>query len=403
MDDAKKLKKIEFKVSAPGRIILSGEPSMMYGGNVVSASIDLRTTLKFCEITDNRKNIIEIDFPDIDLYLNLSLEHVLNFFLYNNNNNANLFIEEYIMLLIHVQYFITVNGMWSTYEQRFSLQTFFFLFIYTILNEELSAKSFHVCLTSQLPMRAGLGSSTSFATCLAACFLHWARLQEGIDEFSDEDLEQISDRVWYCEEILQNYVSNIDNEVCSYGKIIRFRHGNRTDPNFKRFLNVSKIKILLIDSRIRQNKFEQVKRLAEMKFSNSTILNMILNNINYISEEVSNTLTNIDYIQKINFPTKQLELQNAYETLKHFVLLHQLYFCFLKLSHPNIDMICDIVKEYGFAGKITNFGGRYVCILLPPDAIDEDVMMLSAHLMSLGYYATKTSMSCSGVRIDNSY
>jgi len=314
MDDAKKLEKIEFKVSAPGRIILCGEPLAMYGKNVVSASIDLRTTLKFCEITDNQKDIIKIDFPDVDLYLNLSLEHVLNFF-FNNNDNANLFIEEYILLLIHVQYFITVNGMWSTNEQRFSLQTFFFLFIYTILNERLSAKSFHVCLTSQLSMRAGLGSSTSFAACLAACFLYWARLQEGIDVFCDEDLAEISDRVWYCEEILQNYITNIDNEVCSYGKIMQFRRGNWTDSYFKMLLDVPEIKILLIDSRIRQNKFEQMKRLAEMKFSNPTILNMILNSINCISEETCNELKNIDYIQKSNFSTKQLQLQFAYEAL----------------------------------------------------------------------------------------
>lgn len=42
MDDDKKLKRIEFEVSAPGRIILCGELLAMYGKNVVATIFEQR-------------------------------------------------------------------------------------------------------------------------------------------------------------------------------------------------------------------------------------------------------------------------------------------------------------------------------------------------------------------------
>ncbi|EFN62323.1 Mevalonate kinase [Camponotus floridanus] len=395
MDDDTKLKRIKFKVSAPGRIILYGEPLAMYGKRVVATSIDLRTTLKFCEITDNRRYIIKIDFPDIDLWLNLSLEQVLNFF-FNNIDNADHFLKENILLHRYVQYFITLNGMGNTYEQRFSLHTFFYLFILIVCAERLNIKSFHVCLTSQLPMRAGLGSSTSFAICLAASFLYWARLQKGIEAFYDGDLEDISGYVLECEEVIENYVANIDNDVCSYGGIIKFRYDIRTGYNETCNIIAPRMKILLIDSRIRQNKLKQMKRMAELKFFYPMYLNIILNVIDYISKQACRELNALNFLQGNH-------LQNTYKTLKIFISLSQKIFHDLGLSHPNIDIICAIAREYGFAGKLTSFGGKYVYILLSPDVAEENIMRLSAHLMLVGFAVTKTSVNCSGVRINDLY
>lgn len=72
----------------------------------------------------------------------------------------------------------------------------------------------------------------------------------------------------------------------------------------------------------------------------------------------------------------------------------------LGLSHPRLDIICAITKRYGFMGKLTSFGGRYVYIMLPPYASEESITNLSTHLMIEGFSVTMTSICCSGVKID---
>ena len=255
---------IKFGISAPGRVSLYGEHTEMYSKNVVVASLDLRTTLKFRELTNDPNYRIKIEFPDVDLWLYVPLNPVINFFFASNNKEL---FEDRIMILKHVQYFITSRGMWRTHAQRFSLQVFFFLFIYLSRNERINIKSFQVHLDTQLPITGGLGSSTSFAVCLAACFIHWARLQRGEHgAFSDENITKISEYAKFCEEVTQNYVFSCDHYVCSYGRIIQYRYKTPVEFHIN-LINVPKMNILLIDSRTHKNKAEQITQMAEMKLS----------------------------------------------------------------------------------------------------------------------------------------
>ncbi|KMQ90363.1 mevalonate kinase, partial [Lasius niger] len=127
--------------------------------NVVMASLDRRTTLKFCELPDEQQ-IIKIEFSNIDLSLDVPLKEVRTFTLRTDMQKYIILVQK---LLKYVRHFIDINGMWSTCEQRLSLQTFFFMLFYTAYTEKLNMRSFHVNVTTELPIRGGLGSSTSFA------------------------------------------------------------------------------------------------------------------------------------------------------------------------------------------------------------------------------------------------
>ncbi|KMQ84521.1 mevalonate kinase, partial [Lasius niger] len=72
-----------------------------------------------------------------------------------------------------------------------------------------------------------------------------------------------------------------------------------------------------------------------------------------------------------------------------------------KLSHPTLDNICSIAQSCGFTGKLTGFGGGFVYILLPPSTQEEQIRNLSTKLKAEGFNVTTTSVSCSGVRIDD--
>lgn len=292
---------LTFKISAPGKIILCGDYTMMYGKEIVLASLDRRTTLEFYELHKDSTNIIDIKFPDVDLWLHVPLRLCLNFI--SSKNFINI-IGNSKRLLKEVQYFITSNGLWCTYEQKFSLQIFFFLFLYIVHQEQLDIKSFHVHVTTQLPINAGLGSSSSFAVCLAACFLHWARLQKGVhDQFNMCDLNKISKYASLCDEVVQNIELEKDSYICTYGGIIRFQYAGPEIRKAKFLVNMSKINILLIDSKSRQNKREQMSQLACMMHCFPREINAILNIIDSLSKQACDILVKIknvqDYLQLV--------------------------------------------------------------------------------------------------------
>ncbi|KMQ90868.1 mevalonate kinase, partial [Lasius niger] len=378
-------------------MILSGEYMMMYGERAVAASLDLRTTLKFCELFDEPSNI-RIEFPDVDLSLNISLDVILNFF---STINALHLFEDEIALLKHVQYFITVNGMWKTYAQRFSLQTFLFLLVHMAYHEELDIKSFHVHLTTQLPINAGLGSSSSFAVCLAACFLHWARLQKGIhNEFDDQELEKIAFYAEQCEKVIQNYMFGADHEVCVYGQVFKFQYRDSLNSNIK-VMEVPRMKILLIDSRIPDaqgclSKDEQILRMAYLNNSHIPAVNSFFNSMDKILKKIVNIL---NAINRYNRSNNLRRLENLYKLLQLSIWANQDLLYKLGLSHPKLDDICHIAQIYGFVGKLTGLGG-YAYILLPPGAQRENITNLSRHLTMAGFNIIKTSVNCNGVNLD---
>lgn len=277
---------ITFQISAPGKIILCGEHTAMYGKLVVAASLDLRTTLRFRELSAGSLNI-HIEFPDVDILLDIPLQMITNFIAAENYDAM---VDDYIVFLKHVQYFITINGLWTSYPQRFSLQTFFFLLLFIAQQEKFALKPFDVCLTTQLPINTSLGSSTSFAACLAACFLHWSCLQKGDhNEFTMQELERISNYVMRSEEVIQNYVFKMDHNVCTYGHVMAFQCKELLNAQ-NEFINTPEMDIMLIDSKIWLDKSQQMKQLAAMKCTYGNAVDVLLDRINNVSQVVASTL-----------------------------------------------------------------------------------------------------------------
>lgn len=128
---------------------------MMYGKEIVLASLNRRTTLEFHELYKD-SNVIDIKFPDVDLWLHVPSQLFFNFIFGQNFINV---IDNSNRLFKEVQYFITSNGLWRTYEQKFSLQAFFFLLLYIGYRENLIIKPFRVHVSTQLPIDAGLHRS----------------------------------------------------------------------------------------------------------------------------------------------------------------------------------------------------------------------------------------------------
>ncbi|XP_072762284.1 mevalonate kinase-like [Anoplolepis gracilipes] len=381
-----------FTISAPGKITLCGEHGEMYGKKVVAASINLRTTLKFEEISSLTD--IEIKFPNVSISLKVPLEKIQNL---TTSENYNFLVEDYNLFLKHVQYFITINEWWETFQQKFTLQTFFFLLMYISHHEKFVIRPFRVHVTTQLRMRTSLGSSTSFAVCLAACFVRWARLQRGDHtEFTQLELKNISKFAMLSEEVIQNFIFNRDHIVCVHGHAILFRYQELLDSDTE-ILDMQEMDVLLVESYIHQYKREQIIKMAAKKHSCSNAVGAILNIFDDISQKVASALLEIENGHRDN----NLRLvESSYKVLQRNIELNQKMLCKLNLSNTKFDIICTIAKGHGLTGKMTGIGAAYVLILLPPNIPKEIIDNFMSDISKQGFASRMTKICCSGLRIE---
>ncbi|XP_029172233.1 uncharacterized protein LOC114941409 isoform X2 [Nylanderia fulva] len=339
---------INFIISAPGRIVLSGEDTAVYGKHLVVAALDIRTKLEFRELSEAEGKIIKIDFNRVALQKDIFLEDVERYFFQTNLSEI---YTNPIRFLRYVTYFITTHGLWSTHEQKFSLQMFFYLFY--SMTYDLERKPFYVHVSTKLPPGSGLGSSTSFAVCLAACFLHWRCLQGGHHiSFNNEELMTIKRYSESCKDVMQEDVFPwVDAEICIHGKIRSHQHTHYKSL-LTSIINLQKvIKILIVPTTKEQSKKIRADKMAHMK------------------KDIA----------------RNQQLLNKY-----------------RLSPPAFNVVGNIAKIFGYGAKQTSFGGKFAYIVLQPDITDATIDCIKQVYQDARIMTRVATIDCEGVKIDNS-
>lgn len=377
---------IEFKISAPGKIILFGEHAVVYGKTAVASSLGLRTTVHFTELAGSEE-FIKIYFPKISLSAVVPLQEIRNHFFVNSNIKS---MDSFETLHEQVQGFVRNIGYWNL-QQKLSLEAFFNLLMYILLKEEFNIVPFQIHLVTELPVGSGLGSSASFAVCLAASFLHWSHLQKDIyRSFEPRDLDKISKYALCCEKIMHGAPSGIDNSVCTYGSIIEFKKGS----HLKQLHNISNIRVLLVDTRVGRSTKMLMEKLLDLKHKYPVIVDLILESIDNISIEALKILKSL--------PSANEETRlNAHKQLMILINMNQGLLSTCQVSHPSLDRICAEAQNYGLAAKLTGAGGGgHAYILLLPDTQPETISSISRKLMADGFSVTLTTLGGAGVEID---
>ncbi|KYM86063.1 Mevalonate kinase [Atta colombica] len=326
----------------------------------------------------------------------------------------------------------------SNQTHQLSLQAFFFLLILISRKEHIIiSSSFIVKLSTELPIGEGLGSSASFAVCLAACFWRWSLLQKGtvLYEFGKQDLLKISNYAQNCDSIIYNSSTKIDTIISTYGMIKIFDKGIINTLTSKSFSNLPDMKILLVFSNVKKTKSKKSMKIEALKNSH-LLIDFILNSIEVISSTFIYVLDIIDVkiynrLKKNN--SQFINITDNYKTLLDIIHMNQGLLKTLGMSHPNLDIICAIARNFGFAGKLASksgvtlqdlidmnqgllraiaqdfslggkiaasSGGRYAFIFLLSNNSDELVQDLIEIFESYNFSAKIVSLNCSGVRVE---
>lgn len=274
---------LAFTVSAPGKVILHGEHSVVYGKTALAASLNLRTNITLKEM-DNSDANISIDLPNLELKYVYTLLELSNRFLAEpppllkgTRCDFNLETPELIdstKFIASLREYVLKNHKLSqvTFPQECALIAFLFLYTGIFCSVNVQIQPLTIEAISDLAIASGAGSSASFAVCLSAALIHYIRSKisfNGITSkniskngykvmemkvtdltiFSLQEKELISRWALTSEKIMHGNPSGIDNAVCTFGSIIKFKRGELGEPSTLEHLpKAAKLKILLVDS-----------------------------------------------------------------------------------------------------------------------------------------------------------
>ncbi|XP_011639706.1 mevalonate kinase-like [Pogonomyrmex barbatus] len=312
-----------FNISAPGVVFLNGDPIPKYNQSTIAAGLNMRTKLTFSSFLPNavKKNFIELNFPDIQLYMKIPLLAYLHLFdIIKSINNDLIICREVRKFLSTLVYIGTYNS--DNREHFSSLQAFFSLLVLIAHRHSINiTTSFVVKISSELPIGEGLGSSASFLVCLAACFLRWSFLQKGISsyEFESEERLRIMHYCSICERFIFHSSSSISISACIKGTIVIY--GKTTEGTYVDWIyqDYPSIKILLVCSNARR------KIVQNRKFDIIRHLYSFIQPIMNIIDELSKTFVEMLCDWKMDQDTRKLfqnvdelepsELKDHYEKL----------------------------------------------------------------------------------------
>lgn len=182
----------KFTVSAPGKVILFGEHSVVYGKPALAASINKRSTLVF-ESKDN--DVLELDFVMLNLSLSVPLNEVRKILQKFTLENSNLVNQDYQVAFNEHIIEGVENFRLFERSQKVSIFCLFYLLHRFSGIIEVPIKGFKVAISSDLAVGAGTGSSASFSVCLAAALHYYFGVLQNSRE-GETNMGLLTAQVW---------------------------------------------------------------------------------------------------------------------------------------------------------------------------------------------------------------
>lgn len=322
------LPRAKFEVSSPGKIILHGEHSVVYGKPSIAGPIGLKTSFVFEESQDR---FIQISYERFKIYAKMSIENA-NLLLKEMDCHQEIQPLQFLQKVRESKAFILKYVETSVEENRLTplsdneemaVVATLYQFNRILRSENIRSieKPFNVKIDSTMSIGAGVGSSASYAVCLAAGFYIYTKiLTSNLDlesfSFNEEDLDKISKWAFDSEVIMHEKPSGIDNTICTYGKLIKFLRGQPPIPiNLKNSIN-----ILLVDTGVGRSTSHLVGKVANLKNKYSPVLLSVFDAIGHLVESVVEILES-DKKEDDKYQELGVSCSKIYNDFKLIILL----------------------------------------------------------------------------------
>ncbi|EME30254.1 Putative mevalonate kinase [Galdieria sulphuraria] len=408
-------------VSAPGKVILFGEHSVVHGKLAVAAAIDKRLFISLEESNENTIAIKLEGFEREDKTVVLSTALLLSFSekLFENlvaiewrmKDTSNDLSQPPSFLSSSFQDFLAQQGnvdSWMKNVEQYleshssylsassAIRSAVFLFVvcYLIIlvypRQTESTRGLLVTVQSQIPVGAGLGSSASFSVALITSLLVLAgdiQLQQLSEDISGTLKESINRWAFLCETFLHGTPSGMDNTIATFGGFLSYRNGKK--ETFQVHSDI--LRFIVVDSGVPRSTQKMVSKVYQRYQEFPEIVSPILISmdeiaIRFIQSAVSN-LVGDSFSQQLATLMK----------INHYLLNA------LGVGHPLLEDIISIAQELGFEGaKLTGAGGGGCAIILVDSgkSIEHvDTLLNTLQSTPHGYRCFEIVLGGSGVQI----
>ena len=287
------------KASAPGKVILFGEHFVVYGIKAILCSINKRVTVT-AEKTNGKKISI-------------------------NSKIGKLVLEP--------------NKIIS--EINSPLKPFYYLANKAIENEDTGI---HIEIDSEIPLGAGLGSSS--ACCVAGSAAIFKL-------FRDISKEEILEHAIEAEKTIFKNTSGADCTVCTYGGIMEYDKNN----GFKKIEDKPNFQLVIVNSNIEHSTQSMVSKVKEFENKNK--------------EKFSNLS---DLESQLVEDVLKLVKENKTKEIGEKMNKNQEYLEILGISNEELTKMIRIGQESSFGAKITGSGGGGCIFALTNESDSQNIL-----------------------------
>ena len=325
--------KYSINSSAGGKVIISGEHSVVYGKPALAFSIDKFTKMDLKGYKSSKSFNIFASVNLLDLKIQLSITKSELIEIITNNIMPEFNNDKYKKHIIYI------------------IKNFFKRILdLNILDKEgiknyIYNNYFTASISSEIPVGFGLGSSAAFNVCIinGICNLINKIIKKNI--FSEKDILLLSNDG---EKIFHNGTpSGIDASCSLYGGIILFRNindQNKINIHQNNFFS-EKIKFLLIDTQIKRDGGDFINIVSNYKKNNFKEFNDCINNIESVTNDIIKLITKEKSDEK--------DCSDFFELIKQ----NQKLLKKICVSNDEIERIINLLELNGYVGKISGAGG----------------------------------------------
>jgi len=290
---------LKSKASAPGKVILFGEHFVVYGIKAILCSINKRVTVT-AEKTNGKKISINSKIGKLVLEPNKSI--------------------------------LEINS---------PLKPFYYLANKAIKNEDTGI---HIEIDSEIPLGAGLGSSS--ACCVAGSAAIFKL-------FRDISKEEILEHAIEAEKTIFKNTSGADCTVCTYGGIMEYDKNN----GFKKIEDKPNFQLVIVNSNIEHSTQSMVSKVKEFENKNKEKFSNLSGLESQLVEDVL-----------------KLVKENKTKEIGEKMNKNQEYLEILGISNNELTKMIRIGQSSSFGAKITGSGGGGCIFVLTNESNSKNIL-----------------------------
>ncbi|KAI7905455.1 mevalonate kinase-like protein [Cokeromyces recurvatus] len=350
-------------VSAPGKVILFGEHSVVYQKTAVAASLGLRSYLY---LEKRKDNVVQLILPDV----NINKAWTLNEFPFRYNypdsdtrhpNNMPIELREKIDQL---------SGFSGKETDAKTQALTAFLYLLIILEskaKEPLTHGFTVCVRSFLPVGAGLGSSASFSVAIVTALLILNKMipvdfntSKSNDTASYLDL--INRYAFKAEEVIHGNPSGVDNAVATFGGAKTFMRGQ----GFTTLEGFYSLRLLLTNTKVPRSTNALVAGVGEKRKKYPEVIEPMLDSMHQIAIHCRDAFKQLK--------KGELTKEGLMDQLEDLVTLNHCLLDGLGVSHPSLEKVREITAQFGLKTKLTGAGGGGCSVTFIRDSVSQSLI-----------------------------